>query len=243
MSVTTEESDRKLGAYSSANKDLRINRELWRVRERDLMAARDAALRALVGNQRGGVTRAARALGLSDAQILRLLDDGITRAVVSALEAADVERSDYQLTHQRGGRSIGVVLVDGRYVSEDLVVQALGEAGLRLVERRSVSTSNTGSLRWQELKRTKALAQGALADAEISPRTYRLVERRGDRAVRLTLTQVMDGLATSARERFGEVLRDAGLVVEDGDDGVLLVSSPVSGDDQMVQELLFRWDD
>jgi hypothetical protein len=240
--VTTIDTCQVTDLYRAADTALRASRERWRREESVLMASRDSALRHMVGHQRGGVTHAARELEVSDAQVLRLLDEGITRTARGALDDADVERTDYQLTHQRGGRSIGVVVIENG-PSEETVTSALEQRGLVVVGRRPVSVTATDSLRWKLLKALKQVIKATLGAANISSRTYKLLERRGDQMVRLTLTEIMDGMADSARIRFVAVLRDAGLIVDVEQDGSLLISAPGTKDEPMAQELLFSWSD
>jgi len=226
-------------AYRMADAALQQGRESWRHAEIALMATRDAALRQMIGPDRGGLATVAKTLGISVAQVLRLLDDGLTRTVHSAMAAAGIGRSGYTLMHQRGSRSIGMVLLD-RGLTESTVVTALAHDGLRLVERRLVWPDSTDAARWSRLKNTKRLAQLALTQAGISSRAYRLVARRGDEVARLRITQIMEGL--DAQGQFVMRLQEAGFQVE-VDAGVLLISTPIEENQEQERELVFAWQD
>lgn len=225
--------------YQSADSELQARRLAWRREETDLMMIRDRQLRSLVGTRRGGVTATARALGVSDAQILRLLNEGTIRAVRSALDTAGISRTSYQLTHQRGGRSVGVVVLGD--LSPDAVISAIaGHADLQFDSQRPVSRTSTETVRWGKLRHLKLTAQHVLAEAGISSRTYQLADRRGDHAVRLTFTSVMDGLGEPTRQRFVDLLSSGGISVTVDDDGSLMLGGQCD-DSDAVQELVFCW--
>jgi hypothetical protein len=228
--------------YREADERLRTARDEWRQEEADLMATRDRQLRQMVGTARGGVTATARALGVSDAQILRMLDEGITRVARRALDGADIERADYQLTHQRGGRSIGVVLVTDAGPSEGTIIAVMERVGLVLRERRSVSNTANDALRWAALKRVRQLAAKTLIAAGVSARTYRLADRRGEETVSLTCTPFVSGFCGEALSTIREILTSAGLVVTSGGDDTLRIGT-VQQDDDQVSELLFTWEE
>lgn len=82
------------------------------------MAQRAAALRAIVGDQRGGVAAAARELGVSDVQILRQLGEDLRRVVAVTL-APVASPSDWELVVLRGGRSGELRLPDERDYPSD----------------------------------------------------------------------------------------------------------------------------
>jgi len=238
--TTIEISELEIEIYRAADTALRTARETWREEEMKLMAARNAALRRLVGKQRGRMTRAARVLGVSDAQLFRLLDEGISRTVRSALDDAEVDRSDYRLIHQRGSRSIGVVLTDPG-LSEELVTQVLAAAGLSMIDRRPISLVSPRAM-GVELRRVKRIAQDAMNMAQISSSMYRLKEDTDHQVVRLTLTEIMEGVKNSVKSYFLDILRSSGLDVED-DSEVILLRTPDKDDEPVEEELLFSWTD
>jgi hypothetical protein len=225
--------------YKSIDQELRMRREAWRLQESKLMATRNRALRALVGEQRGGITRAAKILGLSDSQIFRMLDEGITRAVTRCLDDAGVDRSDYQLTHQRGSRSIGVVLVPGSSADQDTINRSLLSSGLVIKCRQPVRNATNQELWWAALKEIKKRAGAVLQEARISSKTYRLRERRGASAVQLVFTPVVGGFVDNFSARVCEVLTQAGLTVSSGPDESIMVSD--GNESQTHQETIFEW--
>jgi len=66
-----------------------------RRQERELLALRGEVLRELVGSARGGRSRAAEVLGVTDVQVGRLLVEDLRRAVAAAFADAGFERDDY----------------------------------------------------------------------------------------------------------------------------------------------------
>ena len=96
--ITREELPADVGeAYKKVENLLTANRD----EERHLLALRGRLLNELVGRQRGGRTRAAELLGVSDVHIGRLLAEDLVRAVHAAMEAAGWRRTDYVLNPGR----------------------------------------------------------------------------------------------------------------------------------------------
>lgn len=230
-------SEEIMSNYQDADGALRRGRMAWHHAETALMARRDAALRRLVGSERGGIRNASNALGVSVAQVLRMLDDGITRTTSGVMARLGVDRLRYRLVHHRGGRQIGLIVED---VSEADLVQAMGEEGLRLVEARAVQKGTTNEEAWSVLKRTKKLAQQALLGAGVSSATYRMRATRGDRAITLTIVPIMAGVIDVIRWQLSQVVTDAGLVVEPGANERQFLISPAIPDDHD-RELVFGW--
>lgn len=227
--------------YRAADAALRHAREQWRTTEDALMATRDAWLRRMVGPDRGGIARTASLLNVSVAQVLRLLDDGIARATHGALSRAGIPRERYQLTHQRGGKRIGVVpiVMDGAPTYQSIIV-AMEDEGLTLLDRRPMRFPSDLAL-WKALKETKKTAWRALTQAGISAGTFRLSAERGDTAVRLTIVaKLTPEIVQAMSEQFAQVLRDAGLTVSPGEDHQLNIV-PLTDGEQSGTELVFGW--
>lgn len=225
-------------AYRAADDALRQGREAWRRAEAAMMAQRDAALRKMIGTDRGGLIRTSHALGVSVAQVLRLLDDGITRATQKAMAQLGLDRSGYRTIRQRGGRKIGLV-IDG--VPDTDVTRAMEHEGLVLLGCRMMA-HGTDAERWNLLKQTKKRVQGALLDAGVSSAAYRLRAARGDREVRLTIVPILAGVVDVIRDQIIGVLCGAGLVVESGPGDHQLLVVPASSD-VPERELVFGWGD
>lgn len=232
-----EEFVAKRAAYHLADEDLREAREAWRRRETGLMIVRDRRLRDMVGSQWGGVAAASRILGISDAQIFRLMDDGITRVAHEVLDQL-VGRDNYQLCHQRGGRTIGVVLAN--HEQKRIVVEDMSKAGLDMIMERRVSTASSSSMVWSKIKNIKLEVERVLTENDISTRTYKLTGRRGEHAVRLTLRAVVSSLGYSVLEQFAEILANSGVGFRVVVDDTSLLISDIDEIATTV-EMVFGW--
>lgn len=237
-------------AYTRADAELKALRERNQRAEAAALAARGVHLRLMVGTARGGVATAARTLGVSDAQIFRMLDEDLTRTVRTALDEQVVERDTYRISHQRGARSIGIVLGDGS-PSDTMVIETLRRAGLTATGSNLVPMEQ-GILRWDAAKQVTEMIRGCLKAAGVNPRTYKVSTRNGARAVTVACTTSMGSLADTAIAEIKGHLAASGLDVEDsrvtGRDGewtnVLLVSKPErTPPGTQCVELIFGWSD
>jgi hypothetical protein len=238
-------------AYMQADRNLKQLRTQHQRAENAALAERGIYLRLMVGTLRGGVAAAARNLGVSDAQIFRMLDEDLTRAVRTALDEQVVERDAYRISHQRGARSIGVVLAGAGSPSDTMVIEVLRRSGLTLTGRNMVPAER-GVLRWDAAKQVTGSVREALKAAGVSPKTYKVMTRSGARTVTVSCTTSMGSLADTAISEIRGHLVAAGLDVEDsritGKDGewtnVLLVGThrpePVGSE---CVELVFGWAD
>lgn len=78
-------------AYKHVEEAVTVHRR----QEQELLALRGEVLRELVGSARGGRSRAAEVLGVTDVQVGRLLVEDLRRAVAVAFADAGFERGDY----------------------------------------------------------------------------------------------------------------------------------------------------